>query len=557
MYNTEQIVEKFKKVHGGKYDYSQVVYHKLIEPVKIVCPKHGIFEQSPHAHLKGQGCPLCGVESRVSKRTYNNEKFIKKAREIHGDKYDYSKVEYVNSHTKVCIICPEHGEFWQEAGYHLNGEGCPTCAKIANDKKNTMTQEEFIRRAREIHGDKYDYSKVEYINSQTKVCIICPIHGEFWQLPTHHLMGHGCRKCGDERRGKNRIKSTEEFIRNAKKIHGDKYDYSKVEYVSCHTPVTILCKKHGEFKQKPSDHLNGNGCPLCGYNMSLAEQDIFELCKSCLGEENVLQRVRNVIPPQELDIYIPSLKIAIEYNGLRWHSEEFGKDRQYHLSKMKKCNELGIRLIQIFEDEWILHKDMVISKIRHLLGADNLPKIMARKCVIKEIDKKQSNTFLDENHIQGMSKASVYLGAYYQDKLIGVMTFKKETGNSWELNRFATDNNYICNGVGGKLFTYFVRHYNPSKIKSFADKRWTINENNLYTSIGFVKEKDTPPDYRYVKVSESMMRIHKFNFRKQVLHRKYGLPLSLTESEMTKQLGYFKIWDCGLIKYVWNKKTTE
>ena len=172
----------------------------------------------------------------MTKKMTNSE-FIAKARKIHNEKYDYSKVEYINNRTKVCIICPIHGEFWQTPNAHLNGQDCPKCKG-----KIKLTLEKFIEKAKKVHGDKYDYSKVEYINNHTKVCIICPIHGEFWQTPQHHLKGVGCPKCYGNFR-----KTTEQFIEEARKVHGDKYDYSKVEYVNATTKVRIICPKHGEF----------------------------------------------------------------------------------------------------------------------------------------------------------------------------------------------------------------------------------------------------------------------------------------------------------------------
>jgi hypothetical protein len=137
--------------------------------------------------LTGCGCPEC-CERKTT------EQFIKKAKEVHGDKYDYSKVEYVNNETKVCIICPKHGEFWQKPSNHLQGKGCLDCC--GSRKKTT---EQFITEAREKHGDKYDYSKVEYVNGKTKVCIICPKHGEFYQKPERHLQRQGCPKCNSSK----------------------------------------------------------------------------------------------------------------------------------------------------------------------------------------------------------------------------------------------------------------------------------------------------------------------------------------------------------------------
>lgn len=191
------------------------------------------------------------------------EEFIQRAKEIHGDKYDYSKVEYINAHEKICIICPIHGEFWQKPNNHINGYGCSKCKY----EDRCLTTENFIEKAKQIHGNKYDYSKVNYINAKTKVCIICPIHGEFWQTPSNHLSGFGCIYCGRTYKH-----STEEFILNARKIHGNKYDYSKVNYITNNTKVCIICLEHGEFWQNPSDHLSGKGCPKC--NQSHGERDV-------------------------------------------------------------------------------------------------------------------------------------------------------------------------------------------------------------------------------------------------------------------------------------------
>ena len=188
--NTEEFIKKAKKVHGNKYDYSKVNYINNHTEVTIICPEHGEFKQKPWSHLKGYGCQKCGFEARVNKSRLTTEEFIKRAREIHGDKYDYSKANYINMRTKVIIICPEHGEFKQKPSDHLNGVGCPSCSKNLK-----LTTEEFIKRAKEIHGNKYDYSKVNYINTRTKVVIICPEHGEFEQQPRRHLIGDGCPKC--------------------------------------------------------------------------------------------------------------------------------------------------------------------------------------------------------------------------------------------------------------------------------------------------------------------------------------------------------------------------
>lgn len=264
---------------------------------------------------------------------------------------------------------------------------------------------------------------------------------------------------------------------------------------------------------------------------------------------------REVLNGLELDFIVGN--IAIEFNGNKYHTEWFGKkDRYYHLNKTEICNKKGIKLLQIFEDEYKQHEDIVYSKLSHIIGNDRLGyKIAGRKCRIVETRKDEAYTFLEKNHIQGFVNSSVYIGATYNNELIAVMTFINEGNNKWNLTRFASKNGYICQGVGGKLFKWFIRKYNPQEVKSFADRRWTLDKcDNLYTKLQFKLDKILPPDYRYYNEKvDKYTRFHKFNFRKQMLHKKYGLPLTMTESEMVKELGYDRIWDCGLFKYVWRR----
>ncbi len=553
----EKAIQRSIEKHGNKYDYSKVSFKKVTDKVTIICPIHGEFRQTMRQHYRGQGCPKCGVHERSEKKRDSTQSFIEKARKIWGDTYDYSKVEYVDSKTPVTLICPIHGEFSVVPNGHLSSHyGCPVCGSERSKNARRKTQEEFVKQAKEVHGEKYDYSKIRYINNHEKVTVTCLKHGDFDINPYSLIAGHGCPVCAREKQAKEQTMTSEEFIFNAKKKHGNKYDYSKVHYVDCKTPVTITCPVHGDFQQVPYYHLYGNACPACGVRESKAENEIYEKCCEWLGSSNVVKHTRKEIYPYEIDIYIPQLKIGIEYNGILWHSDRFNSDKDYHLKKLNKCNENGLKLIQVFEDEYENNRNIVLNKIKHILGCcGNDKRVYARKCTIKEIYRNDADTFLFENHIQGPSNSSIFLGAYDGDTLIGVMTFKKESKeNCWELTRFATLKDVVCCGVAGKLFSYFVRNYNPSEVKSFADRRWTLDKDtNVYTKLGFKLDKVLKPDYRYFKHSDGIIRQHKFGFRKQMLHKKYGLPLTMTESEMTKKLGYSKVYDCGLLKYVWLK----
>lgn len=557
-------INKAKSIHGDKYDYSKVEFVNTKTKVCIICPEHGEFWQTPEKHLSGQGCPSC-AKTKKSDTT----SFIEKAKAVHGDRYNYSKVVYVNNKTKVCIICPDHGEFWQDPHNHLKGKGCPLCGKqkVIDEHPTRLGLDEFIRRAKEIHGDKYDYSQIAaYNHGKEEVTIVCPVHGPFKQSFNVHLMGCGCPQCGREVTDSKRIKGKEHFIQRAKAIHGDKYDYSLVpEVFKLKEYIPIIChhknfngEEHGVFYQMADKHACGCGCPRCAHFESKAQNDIEAFVRSLLPDgTQIVSDDRTVLDGQELDVYIPSQRLAIEYNGMIWHSEYANKNRNYHLAKLDLCSEKGVRLIQIMEAEYLVHRDIVEDKIRNILGCNgNKEKIHARKCTVQPIDWKIATDFLNRNHIQGFVSASVYLGAYHGDKLVGVMSFMEESKGKWNLNRFATDINYHCVGLGGKLFAYFVRNYEFDEVKSFADRRWTFSaEDNLYTRLGFKLDGVTPPDYRYTRVPTDY--IHKFQFRKERLMKMFpdaGLTMDMTELEMTQKLGFYRIWDCGLYRYVYKKE---
>ena len=250
---TEKFIEKSLIIHDSFYSYDKTRYVKCIEKVIITCPIHGDFKQIPNNHLRGSGCLKCKCEKAKTKPT----EFINKSREVHNDKYDYHKVNYIDSSTKVEITCKQHGEFKQAPKEHLYGQGCPICANI----RPTRTLTHFIEKAQKIHEDKYDYSLVDYINSVSKIEINCKIHGSFKQTPVSHLQGHGCVKCGAGR-------TTEEFIQKSKEKHGETYDYTNTIYTHSDDKVSIICKKHGEFEQVAKKHSEGHGCKKCGFENS-------------------------------------------------------------------------------------------------------------------------------------------------------------------------------------------------------------------------------------------------------------------------------------------------
>lgn len=226
--------------------------------------------------------------------------FVQKAHFVHGAKYDYTKMDYKNSKTKVCIICPEHGEFWQTPRDHLKGSGCPQCAK----EQRRIGETEFIQRANKTHNGKYDYSLVEYANNKTLVTIICPEHGKFKQRPYNHLQGQGCPKCAGH------YMDADYFIEKSNKVHGGKYFYEKTNYIDYKTKVIITCPIHGDFLQSPNDHIVGCGCPKCKCdvykNKESANNDLYGANKEDFYHawKGMFKRCGNPKNPTYLDCFV-------------------------------------------------------------------------------------------------------------------------------------------------------------------------------------------------------------------------------------------------------------
>ena len=496
------------------------------------------------------------------------QNFINRAKIVHqGENLDYSKVVYINNRTPVIIIDhdlkpdgTEYGEFKQTPYNHLRGQCHPLKRSQRISTTKSSKQDDIIRRFKEVHKDEnLDYSEVVYKNMHTKVKIIShdirpdgTEYGAFWQEPVVHLKGCSHPDIARDRQIKRMSSNAKDFKEKAEQVHiGKNYDFSKVEYVNNRTKVKIACPKHGVFEISPDNFLAGKGCPKCGNHLSHGEDEIIEFIKSFYNGE-VRQGDHLILGGnKEIDIYLPSKKIGFEFNGLRWHSELFGKDRNYHLNKLNECKDCGIKLFHIFEDEYLYHRNPLFSKIKQILGYNtDLPKIGARKCIVKEIDKDKAKTFIDSNHIQGFASATIYAGGFYGDELVGVMCFKKEINTTWNLVRSCNSIKYTVQGLTSKIFKWFVDKYEPMEVKTFLDRRWEDDaEDNVYTKCGFVLTETLKPDYRYTNGHGK--RLHKFGFRKQKLHKKYNLPLSMTEYEMTQKIGYYRIWDCGLLKYVW------
>ena len=292
-------------------------------------------------------------------------------------------------------------------------------------------------------------------------------------------------------------------------------------------------------------------------DLTEAEKQFYVYIKKC---HNNIVVDNSTIPGEILIVRSDDHKIVFVLINVSKNSS-FSSDNNKFKALNNLCNENNYRCIQIYDNEYNDKKTIIENKINHYLKIRNnslIKKIYGRKVEIKEISKREAESFLNEYHIQGFVSCAVYLGAYYGDELVSVMSFKKGglAIKVWELARFASSYKYIFSGVGGKMFKYFTSNYNPEKVVSFADKRWGITKDNIYEKMGFINDGETSPSYFYFKENEPQITLyHKFGFRKNSLFKKYPdkLSLDMTEVEMVKILGYNRIWDCGLIRYVWSK----
>lgn len=300
------------------------------------------------------------------------EEFIQRAKACHDVEYDYSKVNYVNYTTKVCIICKEHGEFWQRPDKHLIGQGCPKCgAKKCRKTMLKNDKETFFRKAKAKFGDYYDLSKVNYIDAKTKVEIVCPIHGSFWQTPDRFLHSKiGCQKCA-----KNHHYTLEEWVNRANAIHHNKYSYDKnTEYKNCFQKMIITCPKHGDFEQEANSHLQGCGCPKCQIRLN-QNKLYYKLMDRFCGEEIQYEASPKWLERQFFDIYFPKYNIAIEYNGIQHYQavdffggeEGFKNCQRLDELKQEKCLKNNCTLIIFKYDYNNDYFEQVCDQIRQII----------------------------------------------------------------------------------------------------------------------------------------------------------------------------------------------
>lgn len=369
--NTTHFISKAISIHGLTYDYSNVEYVNTRTDVEIVCPVHGSFNQIPMIHLAGSGCTQCATTRVASNRTKSQSTYINEASIKHGNKYNYSLLNYVSAVTKIKIICPIHGVFEQKASEHLY-YGCRHCADNANGISRTKSLESFVHEAREVHNNKYDYSQVVYLKSNVLVTILCAEHGAFTQTPNSHLGGSGCLTCANENSAQLKLKPLSQFIVESNNVHQHKYDYSRVQYDGTYSKVLIICPSHGTFNQLPKHHLRGAGCPTCANSM-FSHKSISWIKYVSSDNNDVILHALNGgefrIPGtrMKVDGYCKETNTVYEFHGDYWHGnpdvydpttpndvigKTMGELYNNTIIRESKIRDMGYNLVVMWERQW-------------------------------------------------------------------------------------------------------------------------------------------------------------------------------------------------------------
>lgn len=593
-YSLDEILEKFNILHPDyKYDITYYINNK--QRINVICNIGHNFETSIDYHLKGAKCPYCSGFKK------SNEYILNELNIIHSNKYKYHNLDFnsIKKADKIQIICNEHGVFKQSYKHHYNGSGCPKCANVF--KKDSKL---FIEELKKM-DNTLNYGQVEYINNKTNINIICPKHGAFMITPNQIInqVREGRQICVEcysynkrfdaflekannkynnkylyydfvDNKKKMRIVDKEtgfeynqvpnnhincdyfynksdidKFIKKSKEVHGDKYDYSKVEYINHKCKIKLICDKFHEFEQIVDNHLRGAGCPKCN-RFDIKENSLYEFIKENYDGQ-IITSNRNILDGKELDIYLPELNLAFEFNGLYWHNELF-KDKKYHLDKTNNCLKKNIKLIHIWEDDWDNKKSIIKSIILNKLG--KCQRIFARKCEIKTPNNKDVREFLNNNHIQGFVGSKIKIGLYFENELVSLMTFgslrkslgQKSIDDNYEMLRFCNKLNTTVVGGASKLFKHFTNNYNFTKIISYSDNSRGIG--NLYTKLGFEFSHNSLPNYYYIINS---VRKHRFNYRKDNLVKE-GFDENKTEVQIMNERGFYRIFDSGCKKWTFN-----
>lgn len=524
--STEEFIKEAKAIYGDEYSFEQTKYINNKTKVCISCKEHRIFYRNPLMFLRGYGCPYCSEK----KHFYSYEEYVKLLKEKYSNIYSITEKDFSHRDKKqyARFKCEKHGYFKTKPAQLLTSCCCKGCNK---EKK----LEELMHKVKEFYGVNYEV----FYDSKTdkKISVKCKKHNVITSIWKPHLFKNKfiCSECHKEELIRD---NKESFFKRANELYNGLYSY-KNDYTTSQSYITAICPIHGEFKVTPNDHINKHsGCPKCGNRLSNGENEIYEFCKTL--NDSVVQRDKSVISPYELDIYDPNKKFAIEYNGLIWHSEHYKKNAKgYHIQKTKLCNDKEIKLIHIFEDEWLDKTDIVKSIIEREISEMEAV-IKVEECEIRKVSTNEATEFLEKNYIKGKHNSTYKYGLYYKNELVLLATFKKkDCSNEYQLQCFCPKLfTRVVNGEE-KLLETFIKDTKPKRITVNVDNRF--NDGSEFKRLGFIKIGETQPNYYYCNRQH---RENKSKYTKKKLVEQ-GFDKSKTEHQIMNERGFYRIYDCG------------
>jgi hypothetical protein len=551
----KEYIIKAKDIHNNFYIYpkNQEIENNNTK-IKIICPKHGEFEQTLRNHLSGQGCPKCGNKKRKVKKY---EDYLIKFKDVYGNKYIYPKNQEIKNHNSIIsVICPKHGKFKVKVRLHASGNsGCKDCFKENLINTHKKTYYDYIERFKEIHNNFYIYPKNQEIdNCSDYIVIKCPIHGNFRQNIQNHLSGQGCPKCAYDKRTKNSLLSYSDNIEVCKKAHENFYHYPKYQELDdgVFTKIMIKCPNHGWFKQSLDNHKHGHGCSKCNkYGKSKAEKEIGVFIQSYGIKVIYNKRFSFNSKSLEIDVYLPDYKLGIEYDGIYWHNDQL-KSKNYHKDKSEFFKKnFNIDIIHIFQNEWILKNNIVKSILFNRLNLNKI-KIYARKCEVKIINNDLYKKLVKENHLQGYIRSDKIYALYYENKPVYIMSMGKSRYNKnydYEILRSFTIKQFSVIGGFSKLIKFIVNDLKSTSIISYVDLRYFTGES--YLKSNFKLLKISQPNYFYFKKNTLILHSRlKFQKHKQEkILDNFNPNLSGYQNMLNND--YLRIFDCGNAVYIY------
>jgi hypothetical protein len=540
---TSDFKDEVTKLVGDEYSVKgeYIKSSSKIEMIHNTCETPYLV--TPNHFLRGMRCPSCSSNKAKTTEWFKSE--VAKT----TDAYVVKGV-YTNNKTKISLMHLKCGTEYETMPTHfLQGSRCPHCFGTT-----LKSNEKFKEEIKNSLGDKYSLQS-EYVNDKTHVTLKhLECEKEYSVTPTNILQGKLCPYCFGN------IKLTSiEFREKIFNLVGDDYTVLS-EYENIDTHVLIRHNEcNHEYNVVPNNFLNqGNRCSKCVFKnkRSNAEDELLLFIRKIAPNLLIETSNRSILRGKELDIFIPSINLAIEYNGVYWHSESQGKYKAYHLEKKQMCFENGgLNLIHLLSSDWVMRKAIVKDRLRHKLGVKAKNVVYARKCEVVEIDSGITKDFLVNTHIQGHCQSSVNLGLVFQEELVAVMTFgvRKITGGDavLELLRFSTALDTHIPGAASKLFKYFLINYDTTEFKSlvsYADLNYSNIDplKTVYAQLGFSHKHISPPSYSYFKRSNESVLHHRSVFMKHKLKDKLeSFNEDLSEYENMLNNRYERIWNCG------------